>query len=93
MTRKKIIDMPGQRYGNTQFDAFCHISWDFIKTHAANTTNHTVITNDAEAIVNTTSDYGYYGVILAIGEVEYNDEERTFKRWHDELKGESANTK
>ena len=80
-----IIDMPGRKYGNTKFDAFCEISWDF-KAHAANTTNHTVITNDAEAIVNTISNYGYYGVILAIGEVEYNDEERTFKRWHDELK-------
>ena len=56
------------------------------KTHAANTTNHRVITNDTEAIVNTISDYGYYGIILAIGEVEYNDEERTFKIWHDELK-------
>jgi hypothetical protein len=82
-----IIDMPGRKYGNTEFDAFREISWDF-KTHAANTTNHTVITNDAAAIANTISDYGYYGVILAIGEVEYNDEERTFKTWHDELKEE-----
>ena len=80
-----IIDMPGKKYDNTEFDAFREISWDF-KSHAANTTNHTVITNDAEAIVNTISDYGYYGVILAIGEVEYNDEEKTFKMWHDELK-------
>ena len=80
-----IIDMPGKKYGNTTFDSFCEISWDF-KAHAANTTNHTVITNDAEAIVNTINDHGYYGLILAIGEVEYNDKERTFKRWHDELK-------
>lgn len=87
-----IIDMPGKKYGNTRFDAFREISWDF-KTHAANTTNHTVITNDAKAIVNTISDYDYYGVILAIGEVEYNDEEKTFKKWHDELKGELANMK
>jgi len=50
-----IIDMPGKKYGRTEFDAFCEISWDF-KTHAANTTNHTVITNDTEAIVNTISD-------------------------------------
>ena len=80
-----IIDMPGKRYGKTVFDAFSEISWDF-KTHAANSANHTVITNDEEAIVNTISDYGYYGVILAIGEVEYNDEEQTFKKWHDNLK-------
>ena len=80
-----IIDMPGKKYGNTTFDAFCEISWDF-KAHAANTTRHDVVTNDVEAIVNTINDYGYYGMILAIGEVEYNDEERTFKKWHDELK-------
>lgn len=80
-----IIDIPGKKYGNTEFDAFQEISWDF-KTHAANTTNHNVITNDAEAVANTIDDYGHYGIILAIGEVEYNDEERTFKRWHDELK-------
>ena len=80
-----IIDMPGKKYGNTEFDAFSEISWDF-KTHAANSTSHRVITNDAEAIVNTIADYGYYEMILAIGEVEYNDEERTFKKWHDDLK-------
>lgn len=80
-----IIDMPGKKYGNTEFDAFREISWDF-KAHAANTTRHDVIANDAEAIANTISDYGYYGMILAIGEVEYNDEERTFKQWHDQLK-------
>jgi len=80
-----IIDMPGKKYGRTEFDAFRGISWDF-KAHAANTTRHDVIANDAEAIVNTISDYGYYGMILAIGEVEYNDEERTFKQWHDQLK-------
>jgi hypothetical protein len=80
-----IIDMPGKKYRNTTFDAFCEISWDF-KAHAANTTRHDVITNDVEAIKNTLDDYGYYGIILAIGEVEYNDEQRTFKKWHDELK-------
>ncbi len=80
-----IIGMPGKKYGNTEFDAFHKISWDF-KAHAANTTSHNVIINDAEAIANTIDDYGYYGLILAIGEVEYNDEERTFKKWHDTLK-------
>ena len=79
-----IIDMLGQKCGNMKFDAFREIPWDF-KTHAANTTNHNIITNDAETIVNTISDYGYYGVILAIGEVEYNDEENTFKKWQNQL--------
>ncbi len=80
-----ILEMPGKRYGNTEFDAFREISWDF-KAHAANSTSHHVIANDSEAISNTLKDYGHYGLILAVGEVEYNDEEGTFKKWHDELK-------
>ena len=81
-----IMEIPGKKYGNVEFDGFNAISWDF-KAHAANTTSHKVITNDTEAVVDTIDDYGYYGLVLAIGEVEYNDEERTFKKWHDELKG------
>jgi hypothetical protein len=46
-----------------------------------------IITNDTEAIRNAIDDHGYYGLILANGEAIYDDEERTFKRWHDELKG------
>ena len=81
-----ILNIPGKTYGKTEFDAFGQISWDF-KAHVANTQSHTVIVNDTEAIENTLDDYGYYGLVLAIGEVEYNDEERTFKAWHDRLKG------
>ena len=80
-----LVEMPGVTYGRTEFDAFHQISWDF-KAHASNTTTHNIIANDAEAIANTLSDYGYYGLILAVGEVEYNDEERRFKKWHDQLK-------
>ncbi len=80
-----LLEIPGKKYANTEFDAFNQVCWDF-KAHAANTTRHDVVTNDVEAIKNALEEYGYYGIILAIGEVEYNDEERTFKRWHDELK-------
>ena len=81
-----IVGMPGKRYGKTLFDAFAEISWEF-KTHAANSGSY-VITNATEAIVNTISEHGYYGVIIAIGEAEYNDEDGTFKKWHDDLKEE-----
>ena len=81
-----ILEMPGPRYGRTEFDAFGSIPWDF-KAHAANTTGHQVITNDAKAVEKAVAQHGYYGLILAIGFVEYNDEERTFKQWHDALKG------
>ena len=82
-----IIDMPGKKYGNTEFDAFAEITWDF-KAHVAKPKSATIITNDTEAIENTIDDYGYYGIILAVGEAKYNDEDGTFRRWHQDLKGE-----
>ena len=83
-----ILDMPGKKYGKTEFDAFSEISWDF-KSHASNATTPNVITNDTEAILKTIDDYGYYGIILAVGEVK-KDEDGSFKKWHDDLKGEKS---
>ena len=81
-----LLTMPGTRYGNTTFDGFRSICWDF-KAHAGNTTNHQVITNDTSAVESAIKEYGHYGLILANGIVEYNDDARTFKQWHDTLKG------
>ena len=81
-----ILEMPGRKYNNVEFDAFKEISWDF-KAHATNNKSRKIITNDTEAIANTLNEYGYYGLVLAMGEVEYDDEAKTFKAWHDALKG------
>ena len=81
-----ILDMPGKSYNKARFDAFRKISWDF-KALAANADTYDIIANDTEAIGQTIDEHGYYGLILAVGEVDYNDKERAFKRWHDELKG------
>ena len=81
--------MPGKRYGNVGFDAFSEITWDF-KSHASTSKSRDLICNDTDAILNTISDYGYYGIILAVGEAEYNDEDGTFKQWHDALKEEKS---
>lgn len=81
-----IIDMPGKKYGNTAFDAFRKISWDF-KVDSVDPGTYSVPANDAEGIADTISDYGYYGIILAIGDMEYDDEETSFRKWHDELRG------
>ena len=81
-----ILEMPGKSYGRTAFDGFNSICWDF-KAHAGNTTSHQVITNDTSAVKKTIDEYGHYGLILANGIVEYNDDARTFKQWHDVLKG------
>jgi len=82
----KLADIPGPRYGNVEFDAFCDIPWDF-KAHAINTSSHKLIVNDSEATASAIQEYGAVGLILALGEVVYNDEERTFQAWHEEVKG------
>lgn len=81
-----IMKIPGPRYGNVSFDAFKDIPWDF-KAHAMNTSSHQIIVNDSEAIANGIKDYGAVGLIIAIGKVQYNDEDRTFQKWHEALKG------
>lgn len=81
-----IMEIPGPKYGNVRFDAFRDILWDF-KAHAMNTSSHQIIVNDSEAIASGIKDYGAVGLILALGKVFYNDEDRTFQRWHEALKG------
>lgn len=81
-----IMDIPGPRYGNVSFDGFKYIPWDF-KAHAMNTSSHQIIVNDSQATANAIKDYGKVGLILAIGKVLYNDEDRTFQKWHERLKG------
>lgn len=84
-----IIDMPGKKYGSVRFDAFCEISWDF-KIESVDPRIYSVIANDAEAIASTMKDYGSYGMILSIGNIEYDDKEASFKKWHDELRGQAS---
>ena len=81
-----IMRIPGPRYGNVEFDGLYKIPWDF-KTHAMNTSSHQIIVNDSQAISSAITEFGCVGLILAIGQVEYNDEERTFQKWHNILKG------
>jgi len=81
-----IMEIPGPNYGNARFDAFKDIPWDF-KAHAMNTSSHQIIVNDSNAIASGIKDYGAVGLILALGKVMYNDEDRTFQKWHEALKG------
>jgi hypothetical protein len=81
-----IMQIPGPKYGKVEFDGFLTIPWDF-KAHAMNTSSHQVIVNDSLAISAGIREHGCVGLILALGTVEYNDERRTFQRWHNALKG------
>jgi len=57
------------------------------KAHAINTSSHQIVVNDSAAISQGIREYGAVGLILALGEVMYNDTNRTFQQWHEELKG------
>lgn len=81
-----IMKIPGPMYGNVRFDGFKDIPWDF-KAHAMNTSSHQIIVNDSQATADTIKKYGAVGLILALGKVLYNDEKRTFQKWHERLKG------
>ena len=83
---KDLMEFHKIRYGKTSFDGFYEVPFDF-KSHAINTESHEVIINDTEATIKAIEEYGFVVVIMAIGEVVYNDEGRTFQKWHAELKG------
>jgi hypothetical protein len=82
----KMMQIPGPKYDNVTFDGFKGIPWDF-KAHAMNTSSHQIIVNDSKATADAIRDYKEAGLILAIGKVMYNDEKRTFQKWHQKLKG------
>jgi len=81
-----FVQIPGPKYGKVEFDGFYQVPWDF-KAHAMNTSSHQVIVNDAQAISAGINEHGCFGLILAMGKVEYNDEQRSFQQWHSALKG------
>ncbi|HPP64560.1 MAG TPA: hypothetical protein PK418_00015 [Candidatus Paceibacterota bacterium] len=83
---KSIMTIPGPKYGNVKFDGFKEVPWDF-KAHVINTSSHQIIVNDSEATANAIKDFKCVGLILAMGEVKYNDDKRTFQKWHEKLKG------
>jgi len=83
---KDIIEFHKIKYDNTSFDGFLEVPFDF-KTHIQNSKVKDVVINDKEAILNALRDYGYIIIIMALGKAEYNDLDRSFYRWHEEIKG------
>jgi len=83
---KGDIKIPGPKYDKVEFDGFKEIPWDF-KAHAINTSSHEIIVNDSEATAKAIKQFGCVGLILAMGKVKYNDDKRTFQKWHEAFKG------
>jgi len=82
----KDFQIPGDKYGNTTFDLKRKINWDF-KAHAIKSNCHRAILNDAKAMRDSICEHGKHGEIIALCDVEYNDDDRTFQKWHSMLKG------
>lgn len=85
-----LVKTPGPKYGKVEFDGFSGIPWDF-KAHpdknANGQDNKSVIVNDRIAIAKAIKQFGGAGLMLATGDAKYNDEDRSFQFWHQELKG------
>ena len=80
------LQIPGDKFGNVNFDLKGKINWD-MKASAVKTNNQKIILNDKESMDLSIAQNKYHGEIIALCDVEYNDNDRTFQKWHNELKG------
>jgi hypothetical protein len=81
-----VFDIPGPRVGRVGFDLRRTICWD-LKAKAIKSDDHRAVLNDTRAIDAVVKDEGAYGAMIALCDVDYNDEDRSFQRWHSALKG------
>lgn len=80
------FSMPGDRIDRVSFDMKAAINWD-LKMKAVNSGSEAAILNDSTAIDKAIASDGYYGAMMALCDVEYNDVDRSFQLWHENLKG------
>jgi len=83
---QNTFEIPGDKFGTVRFDLKGEFNWD-CKAHAVKGNNHTLILNDKSAMDQSIAAYGRHGEIIAMCDVEYNDNDRSFQKWHSELKG------
>jgi hypothetical protein len=90
LTPCEKFDFSRQRYGYADFDAFAEIPWDFkahVRQNPRGLQTYKVPGTDRRATFQAIKDYKAFGFILGIGDAVFNDESRSFQRWHDKLKG------
>ncbi|MCS6939053.1 MAG: hypothetical protein NZM94_07270 [Roseiflexus sp.] len=86
---QSYFSIPGDSFGKVKtasFDLKRTINWD-LKAKAVKSDDHRSILNDKNAIDKSIEKHGAHGFIVALCDVEYNDDDRTFQKWHEELKG------
>jgi len=82
-----FFEIPGDRYGKVEFDGFQLINYDFKAHSHYNGCTSEVPTNGYLEVTQAIEEYGVVGFIVACGTVEFDDENGSFKEWHDEYKG------
>jgi len=80
----KLGGARGPSFGSTEFDLKIDFVWD-LKAHPSQ--KETLILNDQKAIRGCVQTHSGLGFIVVSGNVEYDDSMRSFKNWHDQLKG------
>jgi len=83
---KTTFEIPGEMIGSTRFDLKGSVNWD-LKAKAIKSDDHRCILNDKTALDESIKTYGEHGFMIALCDVEYNDEDRTFQKWRTELQG------
>lgn len=81
-----ILKMPSEKCLRCRFDGYGAVNWDF-KAKATKSDDHRAILNDLESMDLSIKHHGEHGIVLALLNVDYNDDDRTFQRWHTQLKG------
>jgi hypothetical protein len=76
--------LTGPVFGKTQFDMMLSAPWD-LKAHPSDIRQ--IILNDKSAVDACISQFGTVNYLLISGHTEYDDENRSFKTWHDSIKG------
>lgn len=80
----------GPTYGSTEFDYQRENVWD-LKAHSTTTPSgnerRDMYLNDKTSVEDCIRANGGIGFIVAHGDPEYDDEDRSFYHWHQELKG------
>lgn len=77
----------GPTYGRTKFDLMLSGPWD-LKAHPGD--QDILILNDVEAVDKCVADYGALNYLILKGVATYDDSSRSFKTWHDMLKGKPS---
>lgn len=84
------FEVPGERINTVSFDLRRTINWD-LKAKAIKSDDQRTILNDCYAMDESIKKHGQHGIIMALCDVEYNDINRSFQKWHEQLKGGKSN--